>query len=442
MQHIRQSILRFGYNVVFAFLLLLLVPWLVLRLVRRGQWRRQFRQRFGRFTTDEARVFDRHNALWLHAVSVGEVGLVVRVAAALQAELPRAQLVVSTTTTTGMAELNRRLPPNIARIYYPLDLRAWVRRSLSVVRPRAIVLVEAEIWPNFLWHARDLSIPVLLINARVSERSRDRYRQLRWIFQELFGSLRLVCCASQAEVDRMREVGCRQETLRIVGNLKYDLVDPPGTRPDVQPLLRQAGVTYDRPILLGGSTHPGEEALLGRVFLRLRTEFPTLFLVVVPRHFERAADALRDLESLGLSGSRRTQLAPHTPPTQAPDALVVDSTGELRAFYDHATVVVIGKSFRAHGGQNPIEPAAAGRAMVTGPHMENFRWIMEDFRQQAAVLQAPDEAALEAEVARLLRDSALRETLGLRARAVVQAGAGALDRTTKQIVAELGQGFP
>ena len=240
----------------------------------------------------------------------------------------------------------------------------------------------------------------------------------------------------------MREVGCRPETLRIVGNLKYDLVDPRGTGPDVHPLLRQAGVTSDQPILLGGSTHPGEEALLGRVFLRLRTEFPRLFLIVVPRHFERAPDALRDLETLGLNGIRRTQLTAQNSLAPVPDALVVDSTGELRSFYEHATVVVIGKSFRARGGQNPIEPAAAGRAMVTGPYMENFRWIMEDFRRQDAVLQATDEATLEAQVARLLRDSALRETLGRRARAVVQAGAGALDRTTKQIVAELGQAFP
>lgn len=440
MQPIRESIIRCAYNLAFLVLLLLSLPWLLLRLVRRGQWRPQFRQRFGGFTPAEARVFDRGNVLWLHAVSVGEVGLVVRVAAALQPLLPQARLVVSTTTTTGMAELQRRLPPDIPRIYYPLDLRAWVRRSLSTVRPQAVVLIEAEFWPNFLWQARDSSVPVLLVNARVSQSSRDRYRRLHWIFQDLFGLLSLVCCGSAAEAECMREMGCRPEALRVVGNLKYDLVDQSEAQPDVRPLLAQAGVDPDQPILLGGSTHPNEEKLLGRVFLRLKTEFPRLFLVVVPRHFERAPDALRDLEALGLKPVRRTQLT--TRPIPNPDVLVVDSTGELRSFYDQATVVVMGKSFHAHGGQNPVEPAAAGRAIVTGPNMENFHWIMEDFRRHDAVVQVSDEAALESAVARLLRNSSLRESLGQRARAAVQAGAGALERTARHIVAEVGNRFP
>jgi 3-deoxy-D-manno-octulosonic-acid transferase len=347
-----------------------------------------------------------------------------------------------------MAELRRRLPETILRIYYPLDLRAWVRRSLSAVRPCAVVLAEAEIWPNFLWQTADLGIPVLLVNARISTKSRDRYCKFRGIFRELFASLQLVCCPSEAEAARMREVGCRPDPLRIVGNLKYDLaVAPSNGLPNLQSLVEQLRLPLQTPILLGGSTHPGEEALLGRVFLRLRTRFPQLFLIVVPRHFERASDAVRDLQALGLRVVRRSRL--HTQTTAGPpgveasfaDALVVDSTGELPAFYTLADVVVIGKSFLARGGQNPIEPAAAARPVVTGPHMENFSWVMEDFLRHKAILQVPDEAALHQTLSRLMGDPQLRLSLGQRAQATVQAGTGAVRRTIDHLLQTIGHLF-
>lgn len=436
---------RSTYNLAFGLLLLLALPWLLVRLIRRGGWRRQFGQRFGRFEPPAitAKGEEAERPLWLHAVSVGEANLVTRFALLLQERLPGSPIIVSTTTTTGMAVLQRQLPPSIKKIYYPLDLRGWVRRSLAAVRPRAILLVEAEIWPNFLWQAHDAQIPVLLVNARVSERSQSRYQQLAFVFKPLFSAFRLVCCASPPEAARLMNVGVRPEALEVVGNLKFDLADPdPSAADRVQALLARLQANQQRTILLGGSTHPGEEAILGRLYTQLRERFPDLFLVVAPRHFERANDACRDLQSLGLEIVRRTQLdAPSTePPGPFPDhvdALVVDTTGELRAFYSHADIVFMGKSLAARGGQNPIEPAAAGCAIITGPHMQNFAHVMTEFLAADALLQVRDVDELRSTIERLLTDPDGRRALGQRATRVVEAGRGALGRTVDAVLPKL-----
>jgi len=442
------SIVRTTYNLGFGVLLLISLPWLLILLFRRGHWRGQFGQRFGRFKPEALKKLAASGTLWLHAVSVGEANLVVRLARLLQDRLPGKPIVVSTTTTTGMAVLRRQLPESIERIYYPLDLRGWVKRSVAAVRPQAIILVEAEIWPNFLWHAQDLQIPVLLANARMSERSQRRYRQLGFLFGALFAGFDLVCCASDHDADRLRTVGCRSDALAVVGNLKFDISDSrPTAAPRISRLLTELGVTDRRTILLGGSTHPGEERILGQVYLELRERCPALFLVVVPRHFERAAEAYRDLQKLGLRPVRRSTLdrLPEdsiVPLPQTVDSLVVDTTGELRAFYTHADIVFIGKSLTAQGGQNPIEPAVAGCAIVTGPHMQNFPNVMSEFLAAEAVVQIAHEDELCPAIEPLLINPERRRLLGDRARQVVEAGRGALDRTVEAILQKLDQPSP
>jgi 3-deoxy-D-manno-octulosonic-acid transferase len=436
---------RIAYNLVFGFLFALSLPWLLIRLLRRGQWREQFGQRFGRFAPRTVQALRQRPTIWLHAVSVGEANLVVRLASLLQHRLPEHQIVVSTTTTTGMTVLRRQLPDSIERIYYPLDLRGWVKRSLTTVRPQAIVLVEAEIWPNFLWRVRELRTPVLLVNARVSERSRRRYRKFGSLFEPLFAGFELVCCASPMDANRLRDVGCRADAIQEVGNLKFDISgSPPPAAPQVRRLLDGLGLTDKHTVLLGGSTHPGEERVLGQLTIQLRERFPRLFLIVVPRHFERAAEACRDLTALGLTVVRRSDLdRPNgkfaVSPTPNCDALVVDTTGELRAFYTRADIVFVGKSLTAHGGQNPIEPAVAGCAVVTGPNMENFPHVMSEFLAGEAVIQVRDSSALRAAFEDLLSHPEKRRSLGKRARDVVEAGRGALDRTVEAIARTVGE---
>jgi 3-deoxy-D-manno-octulosonic-acid transferase len=433
---------RTFYNIIFTLGFVVSSPYFFWRMRRRGGWQAGFAQRFGGYDSKFKQAITNRHTLWLHAVSVGEVNLCTQLIRALELRLPNIKFVVSTTTTTGMQELRRKLPGHVSKIYYPVDTRGSVRRALQTISPRAVVLVEAEIWPNFLWRALDRGTPVFLVNARLSERSYRGYKRLRLLFRRLFGSFAGVGAQTEADAERLVTLGCRPEAVRVVGSLKYDAAELDERRStDIPGLLEKLGVRPEDLVLLGGSTHPGEEQILARVYLKLRQRFPSLFLILVPRHFERSRDVGRQLEGLGVRFVYRKDVAGSTPwKEERPDCLLVNTTGELRHFYRQATVVFVGKSLAAHGGQNPIEPGALGKALVIGPNMENFADITRSFLQAGGAIQVPDEAGLEKAVAELLADERKREDVGSRALAVVRENLGAVNRTVDMIVEHLDGG--
>ena len=379
--------------------------------------------------------------IWLHAVSVGEVALCTQLINALEPRLPNAKIVVSCTTTTGMAEYRRRLPTRITKIYYPLDRRKLVRRALATINPEAIVLLEAEIWPNFLWRANDLKIPVFLANARLSDRSYPRYKKFGWLFRRLFTSFAGVSCQNEEDAKRLCDVGCQQANVQVVGNLKFDAAGLTEKRHlDVRGLLRQIGVPDDALVLVAGSTHDGEEILLAEAAARLRKKFPNLFLILVPRHFERSQELARKLKAQGVKCMLRSAIFAKTQLAAGEvDCLLVNSTGELKFFYEPATVVFIGKSLTAMGGQNPIEPAALGKPVVFGPNMQNFRDITRLFLSKDAAVQVKDAQSLEHALAELFENPARRAELGGRAREIVSDNLGAVERTVEMILPHLSR---
>jgi 3-deoxy-D-manno-octulosonic-acid transferase len=431
--------MRSLYNILFAIGFVLSAPFYFLRMARRGGWRQGLAQRFGHYGTRVKVAITNRHVLWLHAVSVGEVNLCLQLIRALEPRVPNLKIVVSTTTSTAMGELQKRLPAHIGKIYYPLDFRRCVSRALKTLHPEAVVLIEAEIWPNFLWSLRARRTPVFLVNARLSERSFRGYRRFGFLFRPLFASLAGVGAQTEDDARRLIELGCRPEVVTVVGSLKFDTAKVEERRLlDAAALLRQIGVPAGAPVLVGGSTHAGEEAILADVFRRLRTRFPDLFLVLVPRHFERGKQAGEALRQRGIKFIYRrevraaTQLAPGTV-----DALVVNTTGELKYFYEEATVVFIGKSLTAEGGQNPVEPAALGKPVVFGPHMQNFAAMAASFVREQGGIQVANAAELEPALAALLADPARREAVGANAVRVVRAHSGALDRTVAMIVAAI-----
>ena len=273
-------------------------PYYFWRLRRRGDWTTGFGQRFASYDPSVKQALTNRQVLWLHAVSVGEVALCTQLISALEPRLPNVKIVVSCTTTTGMAEYRRRLPNRITKIYYPLDRRKYVRRAMATINPEAIILLEAEIWPNFLWRLADLRIPVFLANARLSERSYPRYKKYGWLFRPLFASFTGIGCQNEDDAKQLQDVGSRPETVQVVGNLKFDAAGLTEKRSlDVRGLLRQIGVADDALILVAGSTHDGEELLLVEMAARLRKKFPNFFLILVPRHFERCPDLAKKLKA-------------------------------------------------------------------------------------------------------------------------------------------------
>jgi len=430
---------RILYNILFTICFVLASPYYFIRLRRRGNWLPGFAERFGHYHSGLKQALTNRHVIWIHAVSVGEVNLCTQLIRALEPRVPNIKIVVSTTTTTGMAELRRHLPTHISKIYYPVDWRRFVNRAFAVIHPKAIVLIEAEIWPNFIWRAQRLGVPLFLANARLSDRSQRGYRRLGFLFRPLFASFAGVGAQNETDAARLREVGCRPEVIRIVGNLKFDAAKLNERQTlDVPALLRQLGVPDDAPILIGGSTHDGEEAILAEIARRLRPRFPKLFLVLVPRHFERAREVGGQLRERGMKFVCRNEIFANTQFREGElDCLLVNTTGELRFFYRNATVVFIGKSLTAIGGQNPIEPGALGKAMVFGPNMQNFADITNHFLKKngACRVNSPDE--LEKAIAELLADPARRGELGRNALAVVAENLGAIDRTVEMILEQL-----
>jgi 3-deoxy-D-manno-octulosonic-acid transferase len=425
---------------LFVLFFWLSAPWYFWKLWRRGSWRAGFGQRFARYRADVLAVAGRRPLIWLHAVSVGEVGVCLQLLRALEPSLPKFQFVVSTTTSTGMGELRRRLPPHIKAIYYPADFPGVVRRALDTFRPSAIILVEAELWPNLLWQAQDRDIPLFLVNARLSERSFKGYGRFAWVFRPIFSKFRAVGCQQPSDAERLAALGFQAGAVRTVGNMKFDAAQP-DARPglDVPGLLRRIGVNTNAKLLVAGSTHAGEEAVLAEMWPRLRRRFPELFLILVPRHFERAKEAAQELAARGIPFVCRGDVTAEKPfvPGRL-ECLLVNSTGELKFFYEQAALVFVGKSLTARGGQNPIEPAALGKAMVFGPNMQNFKAVAAAFLAEQAAVQVPDAAGLEQALGDLLADDRRRSEMGARALQVVRQNLGATARTVQLITERLG----
>ncbi len=427
------------YSIFFTLFFVLSAPYYFLKMARRGHWREGLGQRFGRFSSKIKQAVTNRHVLWIHAVSVGEVNICTQLIRALEPRLPNLKIVVSTTTSTGMGELNRKLPAHIQKIYYPVDRRDYVQRAILTIHPEAIVLIEAEIWPNFLWRARELRIPTFLVNARLSDRSFRGYNRFGFLFRPLFASFAGVGCQNEADAEKLRRLGCRPEKIHLVGNMKFDAAKLDERRVvDVRRLLRQLGTPEGARLLVCGSTHAGEEAVLAEVFLRLRQRFPDLYLVVVPRHFERGKEVGRELSARGIKFAYRSELSVNTKfkPNDV-DCLLVNTTGELKYFYEHAAVIFVGKSLKAEGGQNPIEPGALGKPMVFGPNMQNFETVAQSFVTRNAAMQVRDEKELEEAIASVLADPMKAEQMGRNALEVVKENSGAIERTVDMIVGHI-----
>lgn len=403
--------LRFSlaiYNVLLPLGLCGMAPGASIKMRRRGGHWRDFGQRFGRWNEERLNALNalpKSGLIWMHAVSVGEVGVARKLIAELLKQQPGRAIVLTTTTPTGHRlafEIEQAFPQRVVALYSPLDLPFVARRVLATWQPAQIVLVEAEVWPNILHQATQLGIPVTLVNARLSHRSEKRYRQFKGVIAPVFGMLSRVCVQEPEDVLRWEGLGVDASRITLTGSIKYD---PQGSAADpaqvqaFQGILNQTGLA-GRPLLLAASTHAGEEAALAKVFQSLQSTYPELGLLVAPRHYERAAEVMAALQGLGLKPVQRSQ--PQT--FAATDVLVIDSTGELKAWQELASIVVIGKSFLAEGGQNPAEAVMLGKPVLFGPHMENFEPLVKLLLEAGGAWQVPDLAALTEALRLLLAD--------------------------------------
>ena len=427
--------IRIIYNLLWPFGLLFFLPGYLLKMLRRGGYREKFGQRLGIYGAEIRPRLAKQRSTWLHAVSVGEVTVALKLAHALRALQPNLHCVLTTTTTTGFALANKSASPWVEVMYTPLDFWPIIRRAFAIIHPARILLIEAEVWPNLVAEAHVRRIPIALVNARLSPRSENRFRLFRLLVAPTFRLLDLVCVQEAEDVDRWRGLGVEPNRIRHTGSIKYDPVSL-AERIDTGGIdVSDLDAFAERPVLFGGSTHRGEEEILAKAFLKLRQKFPLLCLFIAPRHVERLREIRAQLGALSLHVRLASKLA--TLGHAKPECVLLDTTGQLRNWYPIATVVFIGKSLMAHGGQNPVEPIIGGKPVIFGPHMENFATLAMSLVANNGAIEVNDAGDLERAAEKLLRDGETRRLLVQNARKVLAQHRGATARTA-QLIVDLG----
>jgi 3-deoxy-D-manno-octulosonic-acid transferase len=424
------------YNALFAVGYTLMLPRFLTRMLRRGGYAAGFSERFASYGPEVAARFAGGGRLWVHAVSVGEMFVALRFIDGLRRKQPDMRFVISTTTSTGHRMAAERKGAEDVLIYYPLDFPWIVRRALRTVRPRAIVLVETEVWPNMVLSAAREGTPVILVNGRISDRSLRGYRLMRWFLRDVFERMAVLVVQSDEDKRRFERVGAPAEKVFVAGSAKFDDAFADVPEETVVALRRVTGIPEGTQVIVGGSTWEGEERILARVYASLLRSWPGLRLVLVPRHAERRKAAERAIAGAGLKCRRRSLLGGKEPaqPLGAGEVLLVDSTGELKAFYAMASIIFVGKSLTQRGGQNMIEAARFGRPVIVGPHTENFRSVVAEFKAADAIIEVATEAGLEQAIRNMLTDGTRRNQFGGRARKVVERNRGAVERTVSRVL--------
>ena len=438
---------------LYSFLLTLacvaLLPYFAWQAVFKRKYLNNLAQRLGRLPA--AWRDDGRPTLWLHAVSVGETLAVLPLLKALHAQFPQHQLIVSTTTATGQQVARDRAVEADGVCYFPFDWRFAVRRALAAIKPQAVILMESELWPNFLAECRAQQLPVAVVNGRISDRSLKRSRRVRWLLAPVYRNVTRFLMQSTADAERAVALGANESSVSVSGNLKYDL-GAHGLSAQQEAVARELNDRYalsNAPLIIAGSTTEGEEPLVLEAFRALRQSHANVRLLLAPRHPERFASVASLLADTHWKIARRSEqlLAPEAMPNA--DVILLDSIGELAALYQFASVVFVGGSLVPKGGHNILEPALYGKPIIVGPHTENFRAIVEEFLRRDAVLQLavlaewPEELAealteaLAEAFQRLLTDTAYAQRLGQHAQQTVAANRGATARTVEAIASLL-----
>ncbi len=409
----------FIYTVIYGILLPFFLPGEILKRPK-GMRKKWFSEKLGFFTGK-----DGSGAVWVHAVSVGEV---MAAAPFIEALNERGlKTVVSTITDTGRKVAQTRFP-GMPVVYLPFDIPSALGRAADRIRPRAFVLMETELWPNAINVMAGRGVPVFVVNGRLSEKSAAGYRRLRFFFKRVLSRLTLICVQEDVYARRAASMGAEAGKVVVTGNFKFEM-KPAGRIPSWLEKLPE-----DAPVVVAGSTHKGEEALIVSVYKRLREKFHGLRLVLAPRHPERVPEVEGELRAEGLAYLKSSGAGEKEGPLSEP-VIVVDTVGELFRVYSRADAAIVGGSFACRGGQNPLEPAYWGKPVICGPDMRNFPFMGELLKAGGALMV--DAGFLFEALDGLLSDGGKREVMGGKAREFYLERSGAVQKTIDAILGYL-----
>jgi len=405
------------YNLILVLATIILSPYILFKLATVPKYRGGISQKLGRVRKGVLKVIGGTRPIWVHAVSVGEVMAAHPLIRELKKKYPGRKLILSTVTVTGNFTAKQRVPEADAVFYFPFDYPWIVRRVIQKINPVIVLVAETELWPNFFRELQRQGIPSALINGRISPRSYGNYLRFKRFFTEVFKSVTLFCMQSDEDAARIRDIGAPPDRVMVTGNLKFDQKISPAQQ-------RPVAIAAGRRVITAGSTHRGEEAILLEIFSRLRKKYPDLVLIIAPRHPERFDEVCGLITSAGYECQRRTRLK-----GPVRDVVLLDTIGELRAFYGACDIAFVGGSLVKVGGHNLLEPAAMKKPVIFSRYMFNFKEISEALIQAGGGLMVKDKEELYVKLDNLLSDKQLSSTMGEKAFKVIAANSGATVRT-------------
>ena len=425
--------MRFIYNLIFPLAFLFFVPGIIIKLIRRPGYKKTFMERFAFFSLDRKECLEKyHGAIWVHAVSVGESVIAAALIAKWQEVNPERKFVLSTTTTTGQEIARKKASPGVEVIYCPIDFFFFVRKVMRLIQPSMLLIFETEIWPNMIVEAKKSGAKVALVNARMSDHSSRTYYRWRYFFSPILNLFDIIGVQTQQDKDRFSAVA-PSANIEVTHNMKFDQEIPSNFESIDLSAYFGSG---EHQILLAASTHLGEEKLIASVFSEINKDFPELRLVIVPRHAERGNEIVKILNERELSFRRRSE--DDGVADKDVDVLLADTTGEMLAFMQEADVVIMGKSLAGQNeGHNIIEPALLGKSIVCGDVLKNFRFILNVFKDNNALITIDCDEQLTDVLKELFSDATRREKLGSKAQQVVKSQQGATNNSIKSLEAIL-----
>jgi 3-deoxy-D-manno-octulosonic-acid transferase len=411
------------YNIAAVLVVILIIPIFMVRSVREKGFVERIRQSLGFLPAHALEKVAKKNCIWVHAASVGEIVATSPLIKEFRKEFPKSPILVSVVTNSGYEMANRIIKDADSIIYFPLDLPWLAAHMLRRVRPRIFLPVETELWPNFLKAAREMQIPVMMVNGRISDKSVKQYHHLHSLLNDMIGTVTKFAMQSSIDAQYIVRLGADPEFVVVTGNTKFDQTYTNVSSEEKQQLLQELGLEDNDGIFLAGSTHKGEEEYVLKAFEAVRRDFPKAKLVIAPRETLRTDEVISICRQHGFTAKTRTQLQKE--PEAGHDAVIINTIGELGKIYSVGDVVYVGGSLIPHGGHNILEPAAHGKAIIVGYNMFNFKDTHVLFTKREACITVNDEDELTQETLRLFHDKECRHRMEAETLAIVRENKGA-----------------
>ncbi len=415
------------YNIAAILVVILIIPVFMIRAIRERGFVQRIKQQVGFIPKSALEKVANKNCIWVHAASVGEIVAASPLIREFHKEFPKTPILVSVVTNSGYEMANRIIKDADSIIYFPLDLPWLSGHVLRRVMPRIFMPVETELWPNFLKAARELHIPAMMVNGRISEKSVKRYHHLHSILDDMIRTVKTFAMQSSIDAEYIKQLGAPPELVTVTGNTKFDQTYTEVTPEEKLSMIQEMGLGDNDGIFLAGSTHKGEEVFVLDAFKELRKEFPKAKLVIAPRELLRVSEILSLCKKYGFNAKRRTELQQNL--TTDHDIVILDTIGELGRVYSIGDVIYVGGSLIPHGGHNILEPAAHGKAIIVGYNMFNFKETHELFSKRDACITVNNSSELTEQVLNLFRDSDLRNRMEKETLAICSENKGAARRT-------------